>query len=673
MASLRPDLVKRLQCLPKPTNAAGALQPLFEAVSNAIHSTQALFGEDVTEQGEITVTVSISRTKDKTWASVEDNGAGLDEGNWEAFTTTDTDHKIDVGGKGVGRLLWLDCFENTAVTSTYREGKALKLRKFRFLLSKENQIQDDEVKPATDSGKTGFCVRFDGLRANGYREKFPGRASYIFQHFTSHFLPTLISGRSPSISVDIGGESRRYPGATKDIIHRSEDGIALETDAYGKLSMTLMECDKVASADLKGTHFVHFIAHDRTVHSQAIDKKLGLRYFGENQDRVFHAILTGEFLDRNVNQERTAFASGDEFIERIICETCMPHIESFLEGPLLGLRQEQYEIIEGITAAYPSVAFGNPRELQDKVPSGELHKDAIYSHLARERFRRDERQTEKIMKVLSRLKGDALDAEAFASIIPEATKALEDAEQRSLAEYVVRRKFVLDFIERLLEKVRDDGAPNSYQREEILHSLICPVGINNVSGEGSRRVAASASHNLWVVDERLTFAEYFSSDVDFRALSETYDSSERADILVFDYVHGLKNGAGNEASSKVLLVDFKRPAQKSQQQERNPQLQIQRHVKHLQSGKLNDVRGRPIRLDENTVFYCYIVADIVGHMDELTDLWQKTPDGRRILRPDSGFKGSIELIGWDTLIEDARARNKAFFDRAGIPEKNFFE
>jgi hypothetical protein len=73
------------------------------------------------------------------------------------------------------------------------------------------------------------------------------------------------------------------------------------------------------------------------------------------------------------------------------------------------------------------------------------------------------------------------------------------------------------------------------------------------------------------------------------------------------------------------------------------------------------------------VFYCFIVADIIGKLDEWTYSWQPTADGRgRIYLPKSGFLGSIELMGWDTLITDARARNKAFFDRAGITGKSFF-
>src|SRR5262249_13815432 len=74
MPSLRPDLVKRIERLPKPTNLVGAMQPLFEAISNAIHSTQEKFGDEVAQQGSIVVTVNTDRRKKNVWASVEDNG-----------------------------------------------------------------------------------------------------------------------------------------------------------------------------------------------------------------------------------------------------------------------------------------------------------------------------------------------------------------------------------------------------------------------------------------------------------------------------------------------------------------------------------------------------------------------------------------------------------------------
>ena len=228
-------------------------------------------------------------------------------------------------------------------------------------------------------------------------------------------MPTFIGKKCPKISVYVGDETRHYPSAIDDIVHRKVADIRLETEDYGLLLLTLMECDKVASADLKGHHFVHFIAHDRTVQSQSIDGKLGLKYFGDISDRVFHAILTGEYLDKNVNQERTAFMFEDVVLDRVINDVCISHIEEFLKEPLEKLGGEQREKIEQITESYPSVAFGDTEELQAKIPSGELKEDAIYGHLARERFRRDQRQAEKIKFVLSQLRGGEADAATFAA------------------------------------------------------------------------------------------------------------------------------------------------------------------------------------------------------------------------------------------------------------------
>ena len=669
MTSLRPNIVKRIDRLPKPKNVTAAMQPLFEAISNAIHSVQNRFPETVGHDGKIHVTVNTNRNKDQVWATVEDNGLGLDEKNWDAFTETDTDNKISIGGKGVGRLLWLDCFQKISVVSTFKDKDGMERRSFDFVLKQDNQIQNEKVEAVGSTDSPSFFVRFDGLRDNGYLSNFPGRDSFVFQHLTSHFLPTFIGKKCPQISVYVGDETRHYPAEIDNIVHRKVADIRLETDDYGLLLLTLMECDKVASADLKGHHFVHFIAHDRTVQSQSIDGKLGLKNFGDDGDRVFHAILTGEYLDKNVNQERTAFMFEDVVLDRIINDVCTSHIEEFLKEPLEKLGGEQREKIEQITESYPSVAFGDTEELQAKIPSGELKEDAIYGHLARERFRRDQRQAEKIKSVLSRLRGGEADAATFAAAIADAGKAIEDAEQRSLAEYIVRRKVVLDFIEILLEKVRDDARDSSYQREDILHSFICPLRVNTIE-DGTKKVESASSHDLWIIDERLTFAQYFSSDVEFSTLSQAIESDERPDVLIFDYVHGLRQ---TEEPSKVLLVEFKRPGRTNYADNENPQSQVERYVRKLQGGALSDVKGRPIKLDNRTVFHCFIVADIVGKLDEWTYTWQHTADGRgRLYQPQSGFRGSIELIGWDALLGDARARNQAFFDRVGISGKSYF-
>jgi hypothetical protein len=619
-------------------------------------------------KGRIVVDVDTDRSKSNVSATVSDNGVGLDEKNYLAFQTTDTDNKIAIGGKGVGRLLWLDCFAKIHVESIFDEKGRLRRRSFDFRLSPNDQIMNYKEAAVKGAAQPGMTVTFSGLRDNGYLEKFPGRSTYVFQHFMSHFLPTFIGGRSPLVTLTCGGETREFPAAISEIISRRSD-VESQTDAYGKLRLTLMECEKSASSDLKGRHFVHFIAHDRTVHSQAIDGKLGIKYFGNNEDRVFHACIVGAFLNRNVNQERTRFTFEDSTIESIVNDVCMPHIEAFLAQPMQQHKQEQAKVVESIVASYPSVRFGSTEELQEHIPTGELANDAIYGHLSRQRFRRDEKQAEVIRGAFERLRADGVDPETLQIAIREASEAIEESEQRSLAEYIVRRKVVLDFLSLLLEKVRNDARDSAYQHESVLHNFICPMGVATV---GKRKnLIQPTSHDLWVIDERLTFSQYFSSDVSFDDLIEQFKSSDRPDLVIFDHVHGLRDA---DESKKILLVEFKRPGRTNYRANENPLLQIERYIRTLQSGNSMDVRGRPIALNESTIFYCYIVADIVGPINEWTYSWARTADGRgRIYQPNSGFKGTIELIGWDSLLDDARLRNQAFFDRAGLSAANFFE
>ena len=668
MSSLQPDLVARIGRLPKPRDAAAALQPLFEAVSNAIHSTQDKFGADVARKGRVSVSVDTDRQKAGVRVVVRDNGTGLDEDNWRAFTTMDTAHKIDRGGKGVGRLLWLDCFERIEVASVFRENGAFKRRSFGFALSNDGQIDGLKTAPADGETDSWFEASFEGLAAGGYRDTFPNGRGAVFRHLISHFLPVLIGNRCPVIDVRAGDDRRRLPREIDDIVRRRETISGLPAGDYGTFDLTLMECAQDTGANLDGKHHVHFVAHERTVVSRKIDNKLGLGFFGKGADRAFHAILAGEFLDRAVSQERTAFRFDDADADKIVGEICFEHIEEFLEGPLADLRRSQEKAIGGIIETYPSVRFGDMEELRQKIPSGELSDDAIYGHLSRERYRRDKKQAGRIRSVFQDLKESAFDLDNFRSKIEEAREAMEDTERRSLTEYVVRRKVVLDFMDLLLEKVRDDTRDSSYAPESALHSFICPMRTTTI-GNGGRSFEAS-SHDLWIVDERLTFARYFSSDVPLSKLSGDIADGARPDVLVFDRVHGLRASA---ESSKVLLVEFKRPGRRSYADNEDPSQQVLRYVRALQAGGLRDVRGRPIVLDGNTFFHCFIVADIVGKMADWTDLWGRTPDGRgRIITPGGGFQGVVEVIGWDSLMGDAKQRNQAFFDKAGITGESFF-
>src|SRR5690606_39059325 len=107
------------------------LLPLFELISNSIHSIEEAISKNIIKPTEGKIVIDcISNGSAETLQQlididiypihtfiVSDNGIGLDEENLKAFIEADTDHKIDIGGKGVGRFVCLKAFRELNITS----------------------------------------------------------------------------------------------------------------------------------------------------------------------------------------------------------------------------------------------------------------------------------------------------------------------------------------------------------------------------------------------------------------------------------------------------------------------------------------------------------------------------------------------------------------------------
>jgi hypothetical protein len=655
MTSMKSDIVRRVDRLPKPRNTTEALQPLFEAVMNSIHSTQDKFRTQVAKKGRIEVTVTWATEHTPHVIVVKDNGVGLDAKNFEAFLTTDSDHKIDRGGKGIGRLLWLACFEKISIVSEYVDDMRKHRRVFDFRLSNENQIDKMKVSKVESADKnTGFTITFTGLRSDGYDEKFPKRPAYVVQHFLSHFLSIIVGTHCPSMTVVCDGEAHTFPSGINDFIYRRS---SKQVDYDGNvLMMEMLECNKTVSSDLKGNNFIHFIAHDRTVHSQPIDSKLGFATFGDD-GRVFHACLTGDFLNRHVSQERTRFTFEAKILEKIVNEACMPEIVEFLSEPLKDVKDRQIAALSRIVSNYPSVGFDTLEGLAERVPAGETDQSQLFGALSVERHRRDERQRTKIDEALDKLRNQPFSPAGFSGALQETSQAITETERRSLAEYVVRRKLVIHFLRELLKAIKDNPSDSDYELESTLHNFICPIRI----GIGKKE---PSSHDLWIIDERLTFARTFSSDRKLSDIMSGSGSADRPDVLVFDHAFGLRHGAGDP---RVLIVEFKRPGRDRYSDDENPQFQVERYIRTMLLNSAIDLDGRPVRLSPNIRFHCFIIADRLGKLADWTSSWAATADGRgRIYDLRGDYQGFIELIEWDQLMDDAYERNRAFFDKSGI-------
>jgi hypothetical protein len=102
------------------------LLPLFEAVINSLQAIE--LGK--VARGKIEIEVDRAQTEFELGGelhapalnfAVTDNGPGFDEENFRSFETSDSILKERLGGKGVGRLLWLKAFDDVSVDSIFRD------------------------------------------------------------------------------------------------------------------------------------------------------------------------------------------------------------------------------------------------------------------------------------------------------------------------------------------------------------------------------------------------------------------------------------------------------------------------------------------------------------------------------------------------------------------------
>ena len=163
MVQLVGDVKNRVKRLPKPSNVADGLQPIFEAVSNAMHAIYDLHGENSDKHGEVIVDFAGIKNSSTYTVHISDNGVGLEPKRFAAFCTTDTNFKIDRGGKGVGRLLWLDAFSVIHVESIYRVAGELKKRIFDFGLSGDEPIYNDSEETVKGDAPTGTSISMMGV------------------------------------------------------------------------------------------------------------------------------------------------------------------------------------------------------------------------------------------------------------------------------------------------------------------------------------------------------------------------------------------------------------------------------------------------------------------------------------------------------------------------------
>lgn len=676
--SLQPNIENRVRKLPKPATPAQAIQPLFEAVSNAFFAVEDRFAGDAGERGNITISVEHLADDARFRVEVTDNGIGLDNVRYEAFCTIDTDFKRAKGGKGIGRLFWLDAYDRVRVESAYLdENGVLQERLLEFRLNNGEQVVPVIDRLLAKRGEPGTTVIFEGHRISSYRDKFPKREDTFIRHFSSHFIADFLIGGGPKVTVTVDGNPTEYP----DEIAGMVVGSILETEPFeagefGRLQISGYLCRPEASTGLDGNHQLHLLANGRTVESRKIDGLIGLASIerGDHEGLFFHGCLAGEYLDDRVNEGRTAFNMPEAQIKDL-ARTAVEQVKSSLLADDVEHFQEARRVsFEEFVLRHPIYGFEDTDTQLDRLPFSATKPEDFATGLVRYQIRRDEERQHAIQRVIYKLDSSEDVPEDFSEAVIKAAENLQRSEQLALAQHVVRRKLVLDLMEKLIRRIRVvEQGPDKFHLERTLHSLICPM---NVRGD-ERLTLQSRAHDLWIVDERLAFTRAFSSDKRLDKILGEGGSADRPDLFVWDVAYGLgvidpyrgdELVDTTESLKKVMIVEFKHPGRREYKKvEDQIENQINRYLRQLKGGEIETFGRERARIAEDCIFFCYVIADIEGDLKDQLATWDHTANREGRYRNLSGdFRGMIEVIQWRDLVNDAWMRNQATLHQAGL-------
>lgn len=646
--------------------------PLVELVVNAIQAidekkiSNGLVEIEVIRNGQADI---IDRLEDVDGFIVKDNGIGFTKDNRDSFDTLYTEQKILDGGKGFGRFTCLKYFDRVKVSSTFEESGTYYDRSFGMGLGKDI-IVDENVAPSQEQ-KSGSIVEISGIKSVRFPDK---RLDIISRVVVERLLPYFVDRERTCPRVVI--RDAKSPAASLSLNdYLGKDDSQIVEMKVDEGAFTLSANDEEKTFQVRVFKFfsprsakskVSLVAHRREVTDNALQAyvpEFAEEFYelGPDQDLakgrnfVIKAYVFGDYLNDNVSLERGEFRFQTDAdllngISQTDIEQRAAEIAQTSVGAEIAARKQrkQARIVEYVETQAPW-----HRSLSGEVDFGALpmrpSNQDIELHLQKKKFEKEVTTRTQVAAILNSDNPDEL-----AEKIDQIMRNISDTSKNDLIHYVSMRKCVLDIFSKSLEL----DAEGKYKSEGEVHDVIM------------RRRKDSDDldyddHNLWILDERLNFTSYVSSD---KPIGKA--KGDRTDITVYNRRVAFRGE--NEASNPITIFEFKKPQRDNfadPSSKEDPIQQIVRYVNQIREGKFKTPAGRDILVNNTTPFYGYVVCDLTTKVKKWLEFEQQftpMPDGLGWFRWFGNISLYMEVISWTKLLRDAEMRNKVFFNKLGI-------
>lgn len=645
--------------------------PIIEVIVNAIQAVEHKKGVE----GKITITVTRA-PQDNLDGSlgeiesvhIEDNGIGFTDDNRESFDTLYSDLKIKDGGKGFGRFTCLKYFDALQIESVFESDHGI-FKKRSFEMGTDNEIIINEKIEDSSEFSSKSTVHLKGMKKNKRLDK---KLQTIARILVEKLLPYFITDdyKCPEIILsEVAGSNHIV---LNDFISKSSEIQEISitqkefelpsTSNNEKFTVRLFKVMYPGNQKSK----ISLVAHKREVTSTNIQKyipEFSDDFYEKNDNSestqgknyIIKTYVFSNYLDENVSLERGSFEFQVETdvllgISQTQIESKAAEISKSAVGEDIKARQEKKKerVQQYVDDSAPwHKELVKEIDLSD-MPFNPTNED-IEAELQKEKFRKEREIKIQVAEILKNGNLDQLH-----ETINDLVAKISATSKNDLIHYIAMRRNILELFKKNLE-IKED---QSYQSEGAVHDIIFPR-------KGDSDETPFHEHNLWLIDERLNFTNYISSDLPLEK-----GRSERPDLLA--YGRRVVYRGDNTDSNPITIFEFKKPGRHdfvNPSSDEDPVQQIVRYVNSIKDGKFKTPEGRDMRIALNTPFYGYVICDI-NHKVELWLEREKNfkpmPDRMGWFNWMDNINLYIEVLSWDKVLEDAGMRNRIFFEKLGI-------
>lgn len=648
------------------------LYPFYEAVVNSIQAIDELKDSS---RGKITIEITRDHSELSLFEGLEqypiesikivDDGIGFTKDNYESFGRAHSTRKAHLGGKGLGRFAILSVFNLMTIKSVRRGACNEQLS---FSLSRSEGLSDPVVSETKDNPGTE-------IKLSDINPKFK-QATALYSHeqiadkILAHCLLYYLNGNVPHINI-------------------IEDGVVINLDNQFNPAdyVKHIVAQKIGEYDFKlyfvrndkiRSHEYCFCGHNRKVKSKKLETILPIfssKILDQDDTYFIQVYVVSKYLDGIVNMSRNELRFpkvADETIELQIGQHGIYQpitekdvdalVKKTIENIYKDIITERREDIKVTVSSYLSTDEGLEYRhlcLDDNFYSSipdDVDEKGLDDILHEFQYKRSKEVRKKRDRLLSK---DYSNKKDYRELLKEYVDITTHESNNRLAQYIVHRKTIISLLEKYLEW---SDSHNNYEEESMLHNLIYTMG-------GNQDTIIYDKHNLWLLDDRLAFHRYIYSDKQIKShepVKGTAVSSKETDLAIYDvpFIYGEKNDY--DQINSVVIFEFKRPDRIVTYEEFSKQMRDQ--ILGIRGGKLKDSNQKHVQSPSNAPIFFYYVCDSNAYSrlkeSALLEGFKETPYNSIIRFADNNVYQ--EVFTYQTLIVNAKRRNKIFFKKMGL-------